>query len=159
MRISFTLNGKYVTANAPPSQRLVDLLREEMSVKGLHPSCYNGHCGNCAILFNGELVYACLLPAFAAEDAYIHTYEGIRRSTGYEDILQGLEEADARPCPYCLPSKVIIAQSILETTLEPTSSYIYEAFSGTYCPCTNFNRLVRGVQISAELRRKRLAEG
>ena len=28
MRISFTLNGKYVTANAPPSQRLVDLLRE-----------------------------------------------------------------------------------------------------------------------------------
>ncbi|MFO7850641.1 MAG: 2Fe-2S iron-sulfur cluster-binding protein [Spirochaetia bacterium] len=157
MKISFTLNGKDVSVEASPSLRLADLLREKLSVTSLHPTCYNGNCGNCALLFNGKLVYSCLIPAFAAEGAFIHTYEGISRSTGYEDILQGLEETGARPCSFCFASKIMIIQAILENTLSPSLQYIYESFSGTYCPCTNFNTIAKGIHRSAELRRRRLA--
>ncbi len=158
MILTFTLNGRDISLESSPTMRLVDLLQNELSVEGLHPTCYNGECGNCAVLFNGKLVYSCLLPAFAAEGAFIHTYEGIRRSTGYQDIIRGLEEADARPCEFCLPSKVLIVQSILENSLDPGTELIFEALSGTYCPCTNFNRMVQGVRNAAELRRIRLAE-
>lgn len=157
MKISFTLNGKDVSVDVSPSMRLVDLLRNELSISSLHPTCYNGNCGNCALLLNGKLVYSCLIPAFAAEGAFIHTYEGTSRSTGYEDILHGLEEAGALPCSFCFASKVMIIQSILENTLSPSIQYIYESFAGTYCPCTNFNTIAKGIQRAAELRRMRLA--
>ena len=158
MKISFSLNGREIQIDADPSIRLVDLLRNELDLDSLHPACYSGRCGNCAILLNGSLVYSCLQPAFAAEGAFIHTYEGLRRSAGYEDIIYGLEETGGRPCNYCLPSKVVIIQSILENTLHPTVHGIYEAFSGTYCPCTNYKTLAEGIRKSAELRRKRLAD-
>ncbi len=159
MKISFTLNGRDVAVDSDPSLRLVDLLHDSLSVTSLHPACYKGQCGNCAILFNGKLIYSCLMPAFAAEGSFVHTYEGISSSTGFEDILKGLEETDARPCSYCFASKVIIIQSILENTLAPTLEYIYEAFSGTYCPCTNFNKIAQGVRMAAEFRRERSDNG
>ncbi len=159
MKISFTLNGRDVETDVSPSARLVDILHDELSVSSLHPACYKGQCGNCAILFNGKLVYSCLFPAFTAEGSYIHTYEGLSRTTGYEDIIHALEETGSRPCNYCLASKVVIIQSILETTLAPSLEYIYEAFSGTYCPCTNFNRIAGGVQRAAEIRRERTEHG
>lgn len=157
MKISFTLNGKDVTVDTAPGARLVDVLHNELSITSIHPACYKGQCGNCALLLNGKLVYSCLLPAFTAEGSFIHTYEGLSRTTAYQDIISGLEEADARPCNYCLASKIMIIQSILENSLNPSLQYIYESFSGTYCPCTNFNKLAEGVMHAAELRRERLA--
>jgi aerobic-type carbon monoxide dehydrogenase small subunit (CoxS/CutS family) len=159
MKISFTLNGRDVAVNVDPSLRLVDLLHDSLSITSLHPSCYKGQCGNCAILFNGKLIYSCLMPAFAAEGSFIHTFEGISSSTGYGDIVEGLEETGSRPCSFCLASKVVIIQSILENTLAPTLEYIYEAFSGTYCPCTNFNKIAQGVRRAAEIRRERSIHG
>ncbi len=156
MRIRFTLNGNPIEAEAHTSTRLVDLLHREIQVQSLHPSCYDGQCGNCAVLFNGELVYSCLLPAFAAQGSSIYTYEGIVKTLEYNDIISGFHDEQAYPCTYCLPAKVVITQSILESTVDPNTQEVLEAFSGTYCPCTNFNNLARGVIRAGEYRRRRL---
>lgn len=156
MRISFTLNGKKVEVEAPEAMRLVDLLHDRLEIHSLHPSCYGGECGNCAILLNGELTYSCIVPAFSAQGSSIHTYEGISLSPEYEDIITGFREEQAHPCAYCLPSKVIITQSILERTLDPEEEEIMETLAGTYCPCTNFRNLTKGVVRAASYRRRRL---
>lgn len=156
MKLSFTLNGKKVHIDASADLRLVDLLHDHLDIASLHPSCYGGECGNCAILFNGELAYSCLLPAFTAQGSSIHTYEGIVKSTEYSDITKGFQEENAFPCAYCLPSKVVITQSILESTLDPHTQEVLEILSGTYCPCTNFHNLAKGVIRAAHHRRRRL---
>ena len=158
MRIRFTLNGNAVEAETHTSTRLVDLLHRDLQIQSLHPSCYDGQCGNCAILFNGELVYSCLLPAFAAQGSSIYTYEGIVNTLEYNDIISGFHDAQAHPCTYCLPAKVVMTQSILESTLDPSQQEVLESFSGTYCPCTNFHNLARGVIRAGEYRRRRLHE-
>ena len=158
MIIRFTLNGRFVEIDAPPSTRLVDILHHELQIQSLHPACYDGQCGNCAVIFNGELVYSCLLPVFTAQESSIYTYEGIVNTLEYNDIISGFHDEKAYPCTYCLPSKVVITQSILESTLDPSQQEILESFSGTYCPCTNFHNLARGVIRAGEYRRRRLHE-
>ena len=156
MRVSFTLNGKAVHIDAPATLRLVDLLHDHLEIHSLHPSCYGGECGNCAILLNGELTYSCTLPAFAAEGGSIHTFEGLSLSPEYGDIVNGFREENTFPCAYCLPSKVIITQSILERTMDPEGEEVMEMLAGTYCPCTNFRKLAKGVLKAASYRRRRL---
>ena len=158
MKIRFTLNGRAVEAQTSTSTRLVDMLHKDLQIKSLHPSCYDGQCGNCAVILNGELVFSCLLPAFAVQETSIYTYEGIVNTLEYNDIISGFHDEKAYPCAYCLPAKVVITQSILESTLDPTEQEILETFSSTYCPYTNFNNLARGVIRAGEYRRRRLHE-
>ncbi|MDY7026851.1 MAG: 2Fe-2S iron-sulfur cluster-binding protein [Spirochaetota bacterium] len=156
MKVSFTLNGQEVSVDAPPSMRLVDLLHNRLKIDSMHPSCYQGECGNCAVLYNGELSYSCMMPVFSAEGSSIWTFEGISQTDEYGDIIRGLREEQAFPCSYCLPSKVVIIHSILENTLDPSTQEVLEVFSGTYCPCTNFHNLARGVIRAGFYRRRRL---
>jgi aerobic-type carbon monoxide dehydrogenase small subunit (CoxS/CutS family) len=156
MRLSFTLNGKRVNIDAPAAMRLVDLLHDRLEINSLHPSCYAGECGNCAILLDGELTYSCIVPVFSAQGRTINTFEGISLSPEYEDITAGFRDEKAYPCAYCLPSKVIITQSILEKNLDPKEEEIMETLAGTYCPCTNFRNLTRGIMRAASYRRRRL---
>ncbi len=156
MRVSFTLNGRRIDTEVPAEMRLVDLLHDHFEIRSLHPSCYGGECGNCAVLFNGELTYSCILPASSAQDSNIFTFEGISRLPDYEDILEGFRIEKSYPCAYCLPSKVVITQSILESTLDPASEEVLEILAGTYCPCTNFLNLTKGILRAATIRRTRL---
>jgi len=158
MKLSFTLNHQLVSVDAPASQRLSDLLHDTLQIHSIHPSCYRGECGNCAVILNGELAFSCILPVFAADKGEIITYEGLRDSEEYEDIMKGLREEKAFPCSYCLPSKVVIIKSILENSLDPSTQEIFETFSGTSCPCTNFHNLARGVKRAGFHRRSRLHE-
>jgi len=155
MRVDFTLNGRRVSINTPASLRLADLLHNNLKVESLHPSCYRGECGNCAILMNGELTYSCMLPVFAAQGSSILTFEGILESVEYEDIQRGLSEEQSFPCNYCRPSKLVIIESILMNNPEPKIQEVLEVFSGTYCPCTNLHNLARGVIRAAFYRRRR----
>jgi len=154
MKISFTLNGQELAADVPASLRLVDFLRDRLKIHSLHPSCYSGECGNCAVLLNGELAYSCMIPVFAAQGTSIHTYEGIQLSEEYEDIIKGLRDENAFPCSYCLPSKIVIIQSILKSSPDPSTQDIFEVFAGTHCPCTNFHNLARGIIRAAFYRRE-----
>jgi aerobic-type carbon monoxide dehydrogenase small subunit (CoxS/CutS family) len=154
--LHFVLNGRDIEREVDPAARLVDVLHDEFGISSLHPSCFAGHCGNCALLLNGTLVYSCIMPAFAAMDASLHTYEGIVRSKEYHDIEQGFSDAEYSPCPFCLPSKTVITQSILESSLEPGRQTVLDSFSGSFCPCTNLEGLVEAIQTAARYRRRRL---
>jgi aerobic-type carbon monoxide dehydrogenase small subunit (CoxS/CutS family) len=156
MKLSLILNGRDVEREVDPAARLVDVLHDEFGITSFHPSCYEGQCGNCVLLLNGVLVYSCIMPAFAAMNSSIHTYEGIIRSKEYHDIEEGFAEAEYSPCPFCLPSKTVIAQAILEHSLNPTRQTVLDSFSGIFCPCTNLDGLVAALQSAARYRRRRL---
>ena len=65
--ISFTLNGKPVSAMAAPTSRLTEVLRESLNAKGTKVGCDAGDCGACTVLMDGRQVCACLIPAARAE--------------------------------------------------------------------------------------------
>ena len=75
MRISFTLNGKPASFEAPPSLRLSELLRENAALRGTKIGCDAGDCGACTVMLDGASVCACLTPAARAEGKHVETVE------------------------------------------------------------------------------------
>ena len=45
MNVAFTLNGKPVTVDAAPTEKLIDTLRETVHILSVKRGCENGDCG------------------------------------------------------------------------------------------------------------------
>ena len=158
MTVRFNLNEKAVTVNAASESLLVDLLRREFGLSGARPGCMRGQCGNCAVLLDGSLTRACLLPAFRLEGCEIVTIEGFVRSKEFTDIEYGFERVGMDPCRFCISSKILIAHSLLLTELEPSDLEIERATSGVWCRCTSYSSFVNGIRHAAKARKRRYNE-
>ncbi len=158
MRIEFTLNGESARIESSAETLLVDLLRREFGLSGARPGCMRGQCGNCAVLFNGALTRACLLPVFRLEGCEVMTIEGFLRTKEFADIEYGFERAGMDPCRFCISSKVLVAHSVLLTELEPSDLEIERATSGVWCRCTSYSSFVNGIRYAAHARKRRYNE-
>ena len=75
--IQCRVNGRDATLHDFPMARLLDTLREKLSLTGIKEGCGEGECGACSIELDGRLVNSCLVPVAQAEGAEIRTIEGV----------------------------------------------------------------------------------
>jgi len=66
MKITFTINGNTITKEVKPSVLLIDLLRDDMKLKGTKPGCLEGECGACSVIIDGEAINSCMYLAINA---------------------------------------------------------------------------------------------
>src|SRR5271165_7618414 len=75
--ISLLVNGERRIVRAHPMERLLDVLRQQLSLTGTKEGCGEGECGACSVLIDGALVDSCLVPVAQAEGAEIVTVEAV----------------------------------------------------------------------------------
>ena len=73
----FTLNGSTVSLDVSGSRRLLDALREDLSLTGTKEGCGEGECGACSVLIDGEVVNSCLVAVGQVEGCQVTTVEGL----------------------------------------------------------------------------------
>ena len=156
MMINFILNGQDEMINANAELRLVDILRGIYQLLGTRTGCYSGVCGNCSVIFNGDVVRSCLIPAFRIQGTEIITIEGFSQTDEYQDIIQGFIDGEMENCGYCNTGKIFTTESLLSKNPRPGARDILEAFSGTKCRCTDPDSLIQGVLSAADRRQKRI---
>ncbi|OYT45601.1 MAG: (2Fe-2S)-binding protein, partial [Desulfurococcales archaeon ex4484_42] len=76
MKVSFILNGKYVSVDVKPNEILLDVLRHRLGIKSVKRGCERGECGACTVLLDGKPVYSCMLLAVQVDGHEITTVEG-----------------------------------------------------------------------------------
>ncbi|MDR0409756.1 MAG: 2Fe-2S iron-sulfur cluster binding domain-containing protein [Spirochaetaceae bacterium] len=158
MTLSFILNGEPVTVNVEPNRRLIDILRNDFELTGCKSGCLGGLCGACAVIFNGIVSPACLIPAFRIRDSTIITIEGFARSNHYKDIERGFSLHDVESCGYCGASKFLITEILLVEKKTPSREEILKAFDSVKCRCTLGENLIDAVMAASEIRQRRLRE-
>jgi len=156
MTIGFILNGEDVIVECGPDLRLIDILKDKFSLHGAKAGCYMGHCGACTVIFNGEIVNSCLIPAFRIRNSEIITIEGISQTDEYQDIILGFTEAGLENCGFCNTGKILAAEALLGRNSQPTTDEIHTAFQGIKCRCTDSDELIQAVMAVAENRMRRL---
>ena len=57
--IALQVNGKAVSVTADAATPLLDVLRNQLDLKGSRYGCGLEQCGSCMVLVDGEPVYAC----------------------------------------------------------------------------------------------------
>jgi len=156
MNMTFILNGEDVTVDSNPESRLVDILRDNFDLLGAKEGCNIGACGTCLIIFNGDVLKSCLIPAFKIRGCEIITIEGFSQTIDYQDIIQGFSETGFEDCGFCTTGKILATEALLSRNKAPSREEILLAFNGIRCRCTEPDLLVQGISAASEYRRRRL---
>ena len=156
MTLGFILNGEDVTVRCEADVRLIDILRADFGLFGGKAGCLTGKCGFCAVILNGNVVHACLVPAFRLRGCEVITYEGFSQTDEYRDIVTGFDRAKLQSCGFCDAGIILNAGALLEKNSRPSRKEILGAFSGIKCRCTDPDKLAEGIEIAVEIRQRRL---
>lgn len=153
MKLSFYVNDRPVQLETSPDRRLLDILREDLSLTGTKEGCGEGECGACTVLLDGEAVHSCLTLAIQLEGRHVVTIEGLSE-TGELDVLQkAFVEEIAIQCGFCTTGMIMSAKALLLKNPTPTQEEIRVALSGNICRCSSYVQIVRAVDRAArELR-------
>jgi len=147
--ISFRLNGRQVGVRAHPLTRLIDVLREELGDISVKEGCGEGECGACAVLVDGRLVNACIMPVAQAEGSEVLTMAGLRETARGRTLVEAFAREGAVQCGFCIPGMVIAAEALLAANPSPDEVQIREGISGNLCRCTGYDLIVRAVSSAA----------
>jgi len=134
-----------------PNRTLLEVLRDDLSLKGAKEACDDGVCGTCTVLLDGKPVRSCLLLAAEVQGKAITTIEGLSSGERLHPIQQAFLDHGAIQCGYCTPGMVLTAKALLDEKPNPTDEEIQVALSGNLCRCTGYNKIVKAIgSISAE---------
>ncbi len=148
--ISFVLNGASVSVDADPASPLVDVLRTGLGLTGTKRGCdYEGECGACTVLLDGQPVRSCLTPVGKVAGRQVLTVEGLGEPGKLHPLQAAFIEVGAIQCGYCTPGMLLAAKALLDREPEPSEAQIVEALAGNLCRCTGYTRIVEAVQLAA----------
>ncbi|MFC2114438.1 (2Fe-2S)-binding protein, partial [Bacteroidota bacterium] len=100
--ISFTINGKKLSRQIRSSLLLIDLIRNDLKLKGTKPGCLEGECGACTVLVNGAAINSCLYPAVNIHRKEVITIEGLSSMDNpLHPFQEKMLEHGAVQCGFC----------------------------------------------------------
>jgi carbon-monoxide dehydrogenase small subunit len=148
--ISLTVNGEKKTIRVYPMERLLDLLRHELSLTGTKEGCGEGECGSCSILMNDKLVNSCLVPALQAAGSNLTTIEGLARGPDLTALQAAFLKCGGAQCGICTPGMILASRQLLDKKPKPTLEEIREGLSGNLCRCTGYMQIFEAVMEAAD---------
>ena len=143
--ISLTVNGRPHVAEVEPRKLLVDFLREDLGLHGVHIGCEHGVCGTCTVLLNGASIRSCITFAVQADGADISTVEGLARGSELHPLQDEFSAKQGLQCGYCTPGMLMRACEILASNPDPTPAEVRSAIASNLCRCTGYQFITEAV--------------
>jgi nicotinate dehydrogenase subunit A len=138
--MQLVVNGIPCTVGSATGARLLDVLRDELGLKGTREGCGAGDCGACTVLLAGRPVASCITPLAAAEGAPVITVEGLDAR-----LRQAFVAEQAAQCGYCSSGMLVATAALLRLHPRPDEAAAKQALEGHLCRCGAHNRIVRAV--------------
>jgi carbon-monoxide dehydrogenase small subunit len=148
--ISFSLNGKPVSAEAEDRTLLVYFLRETLGLTGTHIGCDTSQCGACLVEIDGLPVKSCTLFAAQAQGASVTTIEGVAKDGLLDPVQQAFREHHGLQCGFCTPGMIITARDILRRRPGISRDEIRRELEGNICRCTGYHNIVSAIEAAAQ---------
>jgi xanthine dehydrogenase small subunit len=151
--VHFLLDGQEVTVHeAPPTQTVLEYLREHLRRTGTKEGCAEGDCGACTVVL-GELtpqgharyraINSCirLLPSIDGKE--LVTVESLQGTDGsLHPVQQALVDQHGSQCGFCTPGFVMSLFALYLEDPRPTRGRVLETLSGNLCRCTGYRPII-----------------
>jgi len=152
--IALQVNGRQVSVTAEAATPLLDVLRNQLELKGSRYGCGLEQCGSCMVLVDGEPVYACSREIGTVAGRSVTTIEGIGSVAQPHPLQQAFLDEQAGQCGYCLSGILMSAKALLDRNPSPTRADIVAALDKHLCRCGAHPRILRAVEKAAAMLRK-----
>ena len=157
--ISFTLNGRRVTATAATHETILEVLQRDFGLFGARESCGQGLCGCCTLLVNGTAVSGCLYLAAFVDGSELVTVEGLATNGELHPIQRAFVERSGFQCGFCTPGMILMTKELLERHPTPSEEEIRHYLSGNLCRCAAYPDIIASVKRAADLVRADRSSG
>ena len=143
--LTLTVNGEQRELLIDPRRSLLDVLRNELDLRGAHRGCDSGDCGACTVLLDGWPVTSCLTLAADCEGADVLTVEGVSVNGELHPVQRALVEQGGIQCGFCTPGIVMMSIALLRHNAHPTEDEVRLGLAGNLCRCTGYKKIVNAV--------------
>jgi carbon-monoxide dehydrogenase small subunit len=150
-KVSMTVNGKAVTADADARTLLVQYLREGLRLTGTHVGCDTSQCGACVVHVDGKAIKACTMFAWEAEGKSVLTIEGLANDGKLHPMQEAFRENHGLQCGFCTPGMIMTAVDLVNrkgNNLDDKT--IREELEGNICRCTGYHNIVKSIAAGAK---------
>ena len=150
-KVSMTVNGNAVTADADARTLLVQYLREGLRLTGTHVGCDTSQCGASVVHLDGKAVKACTMFAWEAEGKTVLTIEGLAKNGTLHPMQEAFRENHGLQCGFCTPGMIMTAVDLVQrkgNNLDDKT--IREELEGNICRCTGYHNIVKSIAAGAK---------
>ncbi|NYS24419.1 (2Fe-2S)-binding protein [Rhodobacteraceae bacterium 2376] len=145
-KVTMTVNGRQMTAEAEGRTLLSTWLREGLGLTGTHVGCDTSQCGACVVHVDGQPVKSCTALAMDLDGAEVRTIEGMANADGsLSAIQQAFQDHHGLQCGFCTPGMVMAAAALLKENPKPTEAEVRHYLEGNICRCTGYHNIVKAV--------------
>jgi carbon-monoxide dehydrogenase small subunit len=143
--IHMDVNGRRHALAVPAHALLLDVLRDELELRGAKRSCDSQVCGACTVLVDGLAVSACTYLAVEADGRTVLTVEGLAEGEALSPIQQAFLDAGAVQCGFCTAGMLMTARALLDEQPRPTREAVLHYLRGSLCRCTGYRKIVEAI--------------
>jgi len=160
--IALNVNGETRRLALEPRQVLLDVLRDELGLRGTKSVCTMGNCGACTVHLDGRAVYSCLILGVECEGREIRTIEGLADGEELHPLQRAFVEHDAYQCGFCTPGQIMSLAALVDGTPSDKSdgdgdgrlpiddAAILRATSGNLCRCGAYRNILKAGRQAAD---------
>lgn len=144
--ISLKVDGKRRRiAVDDPDMPLLYALRDELALNNPRFGCGLAQCGACTVLYDGQPIRSCAVPASSAQSGDIVTIAGLGAPDQPHPLQAAFAEMQATQCGYCLNGWMMTAAALVREKPRATLAEIREGLSGVKCRCGTHMSIIRAV--------------
>ena len=140
------VNGRERELSVKSNQTLLEVLRDDLRLKGTREGCSVGVCGSCTVLVDGKPVSSCLMLASNAEGREVLTIEGLVRDGNLDPVQQAFLDHQAFQCGFCTPGMIMAVKGLLNENPKPDEAEVRDYLSGNICRCGTYVEVMAAIE-------------
>ncbi|HEY5897853.1 MAG TPA: (2Fe-2S)-binding protein [Burkholderiales bacterium] len=148
--IEFKLNGVKRRVHVPAGMSTLEMLREQLGLRGTKYACGEGECGACTIVVDGKTLNSCLMFAADCDGREILTVEGVATSEVGERLRDAFVANGAVQCGFCTPGLMVQASHLIEGHAATDETSIRRGIEGNLCRCTGYRKIIDAISAAAK---------
>ena len=151
----FKNQQQVILENVPADRTLLELIREDLNLKGTKEGCAEGDCGACTVvvgrLENGSpslhAINSCIRFAHSIQDQILFTVEDLKQPDGsLHPAQQAMVDQHGSQCGFCTPGFVMSLFAMYERhvrrPMEITREQAEIELSGNLCRCSGYRPIL-----------------
>ncbi|MFO7814150.1 MAG: (2Fe-2S)-binding protein [Halanaerobiales bacterium] len=150
INVSLTVNNKKHEITVEPDERLLDTLRDRLSLTGVKEGCSIGECGACTVILDGEAINSCMVYTFQIDGSEVLTVEGLETNGRLDPLQEAFIDHQAVQCGFCTPGMLMSARALLNKNPDPNRDQIKTAIEGNLCRCTGYQQIIEAIESAAK---------